>query len=1175
MKANHLLNKELNRLLLFASQMAGCNDAFISLKIGGTHHIASKIGLTAINSLDDFTFFEALLQQKSQLTLDLSESKENFFHIAHPPSFDFMVGFPVKIANRDEVVATFCVFGSSPTPSQAQLKTLKNIKLQIVSLLQMHFDNKTLKAALLHKTTELDFFVANATEFIFHLDVKGNFTFLSTPLDSLSSQAGKNLLGTHFSTVIHPKDLPSCTQFLENVLTTTNTTTEHAVRIKNTKDIYIGYTCNLKLIREHDSIVFLGIARKVTKIVDSQHKLQEQKEFYEKILNELPTGIAVYDQEFRYKYLNPAAIQNKELRKFAIGKTNFEYEQFSDRDLSFAENRQLKFEEALLTKKTIQWSDEILNKTTGLTSYHDRTLTPVFFQNGTLDLLIGIGTNSTESIVTHKEMVRIKILTINIVQNVAVGILVQGPDSEIIEYNNAACEMLGLTQEQLIGKTSYDKHWSVINFDGTEFKPENHPVPQAIKQLRPINNVVMGVHRPHTNDLVWLLVDAVPVFDSEKKLLYVVCSFNDITVQKKAEIALKISNERFAHSSTATSDLVWDWDLASGQIFIGDATTGHFGYNLSDNTLQAKDIIDYIHPDDVNKFSSKLNDLIKSSELRWQDACRIRKFDGMYASVKVQAVIIRDETGKTVRMIGAMRDITSEEQLQIELQQSEKQFKDAFNNSGVGMAIVDLDGNMKIVNNQILTILGYSSDELRTMTLLDLSYPEDKQQDVQNLDSLVSGKLSNFSREKRYKHKNGSIVWGLISVSLIKNAQNDPMHFIKQIIDITHKKAIEKSNKLLLEENIKNKALQLHEVKNMYRLLAENTVDLVCSHSLDGTLHYISPSIKQIFGYKVNDLLGLTINHIVHPEDVEELQKSMQRILEGKEDYPAKIRFRRKDFSYIWCEIKGRLIQENGVAVSFHTSIRDITQTKKAEFVIEKTLKRERELNELRTNLVSTVSHEFRTPMTTIRSSAELISIYLQNQKIKNEHLIQKRITTIIGEIDRIVSLMTTVLIIAKNDVGKTTFNPTSFDLKQTCLDAIEICEFEQKDGRKVQLAIEGNPLTVFADKNLMEYILLNVLNNAFKYSDNSGKNVNLKISQGNNLVFVEITDFGIGIPIEDQHKLFNTFFRASNSSNVPGTGLGLYIVKTFTERNGGTIKLQSKEGKGTKVLLQFPLVEK
>ena len=134
----------------------------------------------------------------------------------------------------------------------------------------------------------------------------------------------------------------------------------------------------------------------------------------------------------------------------------------------------------------------------------------------------------------------------------------------------------------------------------------------------------------------------------------------------------------------------------------------------------------------------------------------------------------------------------------------------------------------------------------------------------------------------------------------------------------------------------------------------------------------------------------------------------------------------------------------------------------------------------------------------------------------------------------------------------------------------IETSFDNQKHGNKVQTSFIGASFDVVADRNLMEYSIFNLLNNAFKYSEGSG-DIILNLTSISSKIIVEIIDFGIGIPEEDQHKLFNTFFRASNTNGISGTGLGLYIVKTFTEKNSGSIQLESILGKGTKVSLVFP----
>jgi PAS domain S-box-containing protein len=357
----------------------------------------------------------------------------------------------------------------------------------------------------------------------------------------------------------------------------------------------------------------------------------------------------------------------------------------------------------------------------------------------------------------------------------------------------------------------------------------------------------------------------------------------------------------------------------------------------------------------------------------------------------------------------------------------------------------------------------------------------------------------------------------------------------------------------------------------MYRLLADNTVDLVCLHNLDTTFEYVSPSIVKLMGYSPEELIGESPMLFVHPKDLELLQERFESFITKADDSYVEARFKNKNNEYVWFEIKASIVMVNGEPVSFQSSARDITQKKQVQNAMEKALIQERELNELRTNLVSTISHEFRTPMTTIRTSAELIEMYIEGHNFVHSAQLQKRINTITEEIDRIVELMNAVLTISKDDAGKTNFNPTIFDLKQICLDVIETSYSHQIGGRKVQFNFKGNHFTVFADKNLMEYSLFNLLNNAFKYSEGAG-DILLNLSSKNNEIEIQIIDFGIGIPEKDIPKLFNTFFRASNTEGIQGTGLGLYIVKTFTERNSGSIQVTSELGKGTQVTLTFPL---
>ncbi|MGO4906289.1 PAS domain S-box protein [Flavobacterium sp. W20_MBD1_R3] len=1156
--------QEFNTMLSLISELCDVSAVFISIIGDDGEIIKAKVGFETLVVPENLSaFIKSIVNHKEKSIL--VASNQEIKDLASPHSF--FAGFPICV-NESFVAGTLVMMDAKPKNLSAlQLKSLEFFVSQIQSLLELHLQ----KHKLQEKEIQFEQIIANAKEIFYQLDQEGLIIYASKNWTTILGYDINELIGKSKTIFLHPDDVNEYTTYFKNLGETGKGEKELTFRILHKKGYYVWHATNLKLEEVNGDFIYIGNSRDISEHIEIQQKNLEQKVFYEKILDQLPTDIAVFDNQHRYIYLNPSAIKNVDLRRYIVGKDDFEYAVHTGRDDTSAKIRRMKFLEAIESKNLIEWEDSI-ESSDGQVFFHSRKLKPVFNDDGTLEMMVGFGVDITESINIQQEILRSKQLTTSIVQNVAVGILVQGPQSEIIENNKAACEMLGLTEDQLLGKTSFDDHWRVIYEDGSDFKHENHPVPQAIQKMKPINNIVMGVYRPLYNDLVWLLVDAIPVTNESGELLYVICSFNDVTAQKNAEKALKISNERFMYSSEATSDALWDWNIITDEILVGESYTALFGHRFKNNIYTGKECEQFIHPEDRGSCIARMNECIKSDIYKWSEEYKYLKSDGTYAYVKDKAVILRNDQGEAIRMIGAMQDITTEKKLRDELQLSEQQFKGAFENSAVGMAIVNHDGYWIEVNNRLCEILGYTKEEFKTLTFQEITYFEDLKHNLAQKEKLVSSEVLYFSLEKRYIHKNKSLVWVHLSVSTVRNNLGEILHYIPQIIDISERIKMEEHNNFLIEENNRNKTNQLNEAQNMYRLLADNTIDLVCLHNLDSSFQYVSPSIQNLLGYTPEELIGKFPQEFVHPDDREMLQSNIDGVITESQDVSVSIRYRNSEGNYFWLETKAILVKENGIPINFQTSTRNITQRKMAEEIVENTLLRERELNELRTNLVATISHEFRTPMTTIRTSAELISLYLENQKIDNVDRLLKRVTIITEEIDRIVELMNDVLIISKEDSKKTSFNPKKLDLKEICLKLINTNNFKQMNSRKIDTNFSGESFTVFADQKLIEHAILNVLNNAIKYSEEYDT-ISLNLFSIDGIVVVlEIIDSGIGIPENDQQKLFNTFFRASNTNGIQGTGLGLYIAKTFIKKNSGTIKLESKLGKGTKVAMQFPL---
>lgn len=231
-------------------------------------------------------------------------------------------------------------------------------------------------------------------------------------------------------------------------------------------------------------------------------------------------------------------------------------------------------------------------------------------------------------------------------------------------------------------------------------------------------------------------------------------------------------------------------------------------------------------------------------------------------------------------------------------------------------------------------------------------------------------------------------------------------------------------------------------------------------------------------------------------------------------------------------------------------------------------LSKERELGELKSRFVSMASHEFRTPLSTVLSSAALIATYADRDDIPN---IKKHALRIKNSVNNLNTILTEFLSLGKLEEGKTSAQIQSMSLPGCVEEVRNELKLLFKTGQSLELRHEG-PEQVFLDPGLLKHALVNLVSNAIKYSPEN-KPVIVSTSVNNEEIQIRITDQGMGIPESEQKHLFTRFFRASNAANIQGTGLGLYIVRRYVELMNGAIGFESEEGKGTTVWMRFPNV--
>ncbi len=487
-----------------------------------------------------------------------------------------------------------------------------------------------------------------------------------------------------------------------------------------------------------------------------------------------------------------------------------------------------------------------------------------------------------------------------------------------------------------------------------------------------------------------------------------------------------------------------------------------------------------------------------------------------------------------------------------------EQFDFYLKGSNQGMWEWDIITNKTVFSYNWAGMLGYSLDEIdQTLEFWRKNvHPDEIEQIELDIKNYIQGKTDSYGGIQRMKHKKGHYVWIKYSGLVIKNIIGNPIKVIGTHIDISE---------------IKEKERQLELSEEKFRFIAENTTDLITQHYNDGTFSYVSNSSKEIIGYNAEELIHKSPYDFIHPDDLHKMQNAHHEIAEKLRTKPLTFRFRKKDNSYIWMESVTKVILNNKhQIIGMQSSSRDISEMIKAAEEMKLNLLKEKELNELKSKFVSMASHQFRTPLTIIYSNAELIEFKSKIKSQKSTDGIELITNRIKNEVDRLTELMNNILIFGRNELEETKKDVKEVDFDCFINKTIETYFDNELDGRKIGITIEGKKQKFNSDETLLTHIFTNIISNAFKYSANKAE-PKIIINYLEKQIKIDIIDYGIGIPNEEIQHSFASFFRATNTSTIVGSGLGLTIVKQFTDILNGKISIKSEENFGTTVTLTLP----
>ncbi|RJP65239.1 MAG: PAS domain-containing sensor histidine kinase [Ignavibacteriales bacterium] len=343
--------------------------------------------------------------------------------------------------------------------------------------------------------------------------------------------------------------------------------------------------------------------------------------------------------------------------------------------------------------------------------------------------------------------------------------------------------------------------------------------------------------------------------------------------------------------------------------------------------------------------------------------------------------------------------------------------------------------------------------------------------------------------------------------------------------------------------------------------------------NLDTGSVYFNKNFAAILGCQPNELNSFRISDFdsfILKEDQAIFKEALNSHINNQSEWlDITVRLRNTEQGYKWVLFKGKVIMhdQNCIPLRFAGRIEDITLRKIAEEKIKSNLQKEHELNELHTRFISRISHELRTPLATILSATETIEKYELQLSTKQRTTLFSKIKS---SIDELKEMLDDVTVLNKFDSNKMNGANKPFDIIRFTSDLIEEVKFNSPSHAQIKVEFDCQNKVVCTNMNLLKHVLINLLSNAIKYTPYD-RNIYFRLKRSDDQVRIVIEDEGMGIPEDEQKNIFEPFYRASNVSNIAGTGLGLTIVKESLESLNGFINFRSIENTGTQFTLTFP----
>jgi PAS domain S-box-containing protein len=617
---------------------------------------------------------------------------------------------------------------------------------------------------------------------------------------------------------------------------------------------------------------------------------------------------------------------------------------------------------------------------------------------------------------------------------------------------------------------------------------------------------------------------------------------NESFIQKEIFAELEeISNIGGWEINLITSELIWTKQL-------------YKIHEVPENYIpKASNALNFYFAEDREKIIRALQNTILKSE-SFNLNCSILTAKNNIKWVRSSGRIFL-ENGRPVKIIGVFQDITQQIVQSEKLRISESTFRGNFEHSAIGIAILDEDGFWLEVNRRLCEVLGYSTSEIKKISFKDITHLDDLNTDLQFFRELVIGDRDNYQISKRYFHKNGSIIYGTISVSAIRNTDGSPNQYIAQFVDIT--------------ENVIAKSKLEEAIKKMEAIFNASTQVSIVATDRNGVIKNFNSGAENLLGYTASEMIDVRTADFLHANiDLQIRKEELLLSSNGGEIFIyaelVKNGFDTREWIYTHKEgyefpvlLTVTQISENEVTVGYLAVAIDLTELKKVEKEIKSLFEITKDQNERLKNFAHIVSHNLKSHASNFKMLLHLMvhdhPEFEGNEFINYLETASDDLGETITHLNEVAQLNTALI-----------ENLETINLHEVIETNIRNVLVLAVDQRVIIINNVSKDTTIQGISAYISSIVFNFLSNGIKYS-NSKVDSYVKLSSNivDDHLELVIEDNGIGIDLnKNGAKLFGMYKTFHN--NADARGLGLFITKNQIEAMGGKIEVESKLNEGT-----------